>query len=52
MYYRSERNIAIRQTFYAFVKQGYPIMQAYTETGKVFYLSEERIRQIVAKRVC
>jgi hypothetical protein len=44
------RNTAIRQHFYSLLQQGIPVMLAYAMTGNQFYLSEERVRQIVAKR--
>ena len=44
------RNREIRLHFYDLLKQGVPVMLAYTMTGDRFYLSEERVRQIVAKR--
>ena len=50
MYYKLERNIAIVKTFDEMLGQGYPIMEAYDRTGKVFFLSEERIRKIIAER--
>ena len=52
MNYFQQRNQAIREHFYHLLDQGYPLMLAYTMTGKQFYLSEERVRQIVAKRKC
>lgn len=50
MYYQSKRNQAIINTFDDFLRQGYPIMEAYERTGKVFFLTEERIRKIIAQR--
>jgi hypothetical protein len=44
------RNRVLRLHFYDLLKQGVPVMLAYTMTGDRFYLSEERVRQIVAKR--
>ena len=32
------------------LRQGYPIMEAYERTGKVYFLSEERIRKSIAQR--
>lgn len=46
------RNRAIRKHFYDLLGTGLPIMVAYAMTGQEFYLGEERIRQIVAKRNC
>lgn len=46
------RNRAIRQYFYELLDKHTPIMLAYTITGEKFYLGEERIRQIIAKRNC
>ena len=46
------RNRAIRKHFYDLLGTGLPIMVAYAITGQEFYLGEERIRQIVAKRNC
>ena len=47
---QERRNNAIRKCFYEQLGKGLPIMEAYSMTGKQFYLSEERVRQIVAKR--
>ena len=44
------RNTAIRKHFYELLGQGMPIMVAYAMTGKEFYLSEKRVRDIIAKR--
>ena len=44
------RNTAIRKHFYELLGQGMPIMLAYAMTGKEFYLSEKRVRDIIAKR--
>lgn len=46
------RNRAIRQYFYELLEKNIPIMLAYAMTGEKFYLGEERIRQIIAKRNC
>ena len=46
------RNRAIRKHFYGLLGKGIPIMTAYAMIGQEFYLGEERIRQIVAKRNC
>ena len=50
MYYKSSRNKAIVEKFDDFLRQGYPTMEAYQRTGKVFFLTEERIRKIIAQR--
>ena len=50
MYYKSSRNKAIVEKFDDFLRQGYPTMEAYAQTGKVFFLTEERIRKIIAQR--
>jgi DNA polymerase III delta subunit len=47
---QERRNEAIRKCFYEQLGKGMPIMEAYSLTGQRFYLSEERVRQIVAKR--
>ena len=44
------RNKAIRKCFYEQLGKGMPVMELYLMIGKQFYLSEERVRQIVAKR--
>ena len=44
------RNRAIRKHFYDLLGRGLPIMVAYAMTGQQFYLSEKRIRDIIAKR--
>ena len=44
------RNRAIRHHFYDLLGRGLPIMVAYAMTGQQFYLSEKRIRDIIAKR--
>ena len=44
------RNKAIRKRFYELLGNGRPIMLAYAMTGKEFYLSEKRIRDIIAQR--
>ena len=43
------RNEAIRQRYFDLVGQKVPIMLAYTMTGKEFYLSERRVREIISK---
>ena len=44
------RNKTIRQRYYELLKQGHPVMLAYAMTGREFYLSEKRIRDIIAGR--
>ena len=44
------RNREIRKCFYEHLGKGMPVMELYVLIGKQFYLSEERVRQIVAKR--
>jgi hypothetical protein len=44
------RNEAIRQRYYKLLGQGNPVMLAYAMTGREFYLSEKRIRDIIAGR--
>ena len=44
------RNKTIRQRYYELLKQGHPVMMAYAMTGREFYLSEKRIRDIIAGR--
>ena len=39
-----------RKCFYEQLGKGLPVMELYVMIGKQFYLSEERVRQIVAKR--
>ena len=47
---QARRNKEIRKCFYEQLGKGTPIMEVYVIIGKQFYLSEERVRQIVAKR--
>jgi len=46
-----QRNAAIRETFFHYIQTGMPRMEAYAKTGEEYFLGEERIRQIVAKRL-
>ena len=45
-----QRNAAIRRTFQDYLHSGVPRMTAYAKTAGDFYLSEDRIREIIAKR--
>ena len=47
---QARRNKAIRKCFYEQLGKGMPIMVAYAMTGQQFYLSERRIREIIAKK--
>ena len=47
---QERRNKEIRKCFYEQLGKGLPIMVAYAITGRAFYLSEKRIRDIIAKR--
>ena len=47
---QARRNKAIRKCFYEQLGKGMPVMELYVMIGKQFYLSEQRVRQIVAKR--
>lgn len=49
-YQTQQRNNAIRQTFYDYLKAGLPRMVAYIKTAGDFYLSDVRVRDIVARR--
>ena len=44
------RNKAIRKHFYDLLGKGIPIMQAYSMTGYAYFLSERRIRAIIAQK--
>ena len=44
------RNEDIRRRFYELTHEGMPMMKAYEEVGKEFYLEGRTIREIVAKR--
>ena len=46
---KKKRAEAIRRVFDEKLKE-MPVMRAYIETGNVFFLSDERIRQIIAGR--
>jgi len=50
-YQIQQRNMAIRNTFFHYISTGMSRMDAYARTAQEYYLSEERIRQIVAKRL-
>jgi len=45
-----QRNAAIRETFFHYLSTGLPRMDAYARTAAEYYLSEVRVREIVAKR--
>ncbi len=49
-YQLQQRNTAVRNAFYRYLQEGMPIMLAYAHVAEDYYLSEEYIRQIVAKR--
>lgn len=49
-YWLAERNKRIRQIFAQYLRQGLPVMQAYARTASDFYLSENRIRDIISGR--
>lgn len=44
------RNAAIRQTFYNYLHSGVHRMMAYAKTASEYYISEDRVRDIVANR--
>ena len=44
------RNKAIREQFYELLGKDVPIMEAYAMTGQCFYLSERRVREIIAEK--
>ena len=44
------RNKAIRKCFYEQLGKGRPIMEAYAMAGQCFYLSERRVREIIAEK--
>jgi DNA polymerase III delta subunit len=50
MLYIQIRNKAICQRYFQLISQKVPTMHAYAITGKEFYLSEERIRKIIAQK--
>ena len=50
LYQLRHRNLAIRREFDSLLRQGVPTMAAYAQTGETFYLSESRIRDIIANR--
>ena len=50
MLYIQTRNKAICQRYFQLISQKVPTMHAYAITGKEFYLSEERIRKIIAQK--
>lgn len=45
-----QRNAAIRKTFYNYLATGLSRMTAYAKTAGDYYLSEDRVREIVANR--
>jgi len=45
-----QRNELIRKTFYFYLQSGMSRMLAYAKTASEYYLSEGRVRDIVAKR--
>jgi len=47
-YLMSQRNAAIRDTFYRHLQSGVPIMTAYTLTAEQHFLSIEWVRKIIA----
>lgn len=49
-YHLRRRNTAIKSQFIAYIQSGLPRMTAYAKTGEDFYLSEKRVRDIVAGR--
>ena len=49
-YHLHRRNTAIKSQFIAYIQSGLPRMTAYAKTGEDFYLSEKRVRDIVAGR--
>jgi len=49
-YQLQQRNAAIRVTFFHYLSTGMPRMDAYARTAEEYYLSEVRVRDIVARR--
>ncbi len=49
-YQLHQRNQAIRRTFYRYIQTGIPRMLAYAQTAAEYYLSEKRVRDIIANR--
>ena len=47
LYIQRVRDRNIYAHFLALIRSGMPRMQAYADTGAVFYLSEQRVRDIV-----
>ena len=47
-----ERNKQIRLAFWKEMRKGSSCMDAYLVIGQQFFLSDERIREIVANRKC
>jgi len=45
------RNKMIRNTFFHYISTGMARMDAYAKTAHEYYLSEGRVRDIVARRV-
>jgi len=45
-----QRNEAVRATFYHYLQTGLSHMMAYARTAEQYYLSEIRVRDIVANR--
>jgi len=50
-YQIQQRNAAIRNTFFHYISTGMSRMNAYAKTAQEYYMGEERVRQIVAKRL-
>lgn len=50
MHDSKRRNKAMCERFYTALGKGMPIMQAYANVGEEFYLSEERVRKIIAQK--
>jgi len=49
-YQIQQRNTAIRNTYFHYIQTGMSRMNAYAKTAQEYYLSEVRVRDIVARR--
>lgn len=47
-----ERNEKIRSLFWQYIREGVPYMEAYIRVGMEYDLSDDRIREIVARIKC
>jgi len=49
-YQIQQRNMAIRNTYFHYIQTGMSRMNAYAKTAQEYYMSEERVRKIVARQ--